>query len=782
MPPKLNDVPKGLRAYFALGMDLEETGGGQARSDCPLCGGERKWFTSAESGLWDCKRCSASGNPLTFLRQLHQTSQFETASATGLARSRGLLAPDTLAKWGMVVSVIDGRWLLPGYDADGRVHQLYRLVDFFDKRTGGTGLRFIPVPGVHADGEAHGFHASVGGWDATKPYLDVFEGPWDGMAAWEVFNMAKDAGENRLALTATVSQSLASKSNAMAVPGASTFPKSWLRLAAGKRVRLWYDSDWPKTVPGSNKEVKAGWDGMRRLASLLCDADEPPESVEVLRWGDGDKLDAGYDANRPDGFDVRDWLVKGRGEDRKPATRVSLLQALLPKMRPMPADWGMGRTAQARRTGGTSLELIPCTSWEELRRSCRKAWKWTDGMDKGMAVGLACIVSTESAGDQLWIKMIGPPSSGKSELCEAWSTNKKYIMPKSTLRGFHSGFDDGSGENKSPLLAMKNKTLVVKDGDTLLKSPNLTQILSEARDIYDRVSRSSYRNSQSMDHEGLNITVILAGTSSLYELDQSELGARFLDCVIMDRIDPVLEREIATRVAWRAAMEMGQRVNGTADSAEGPDKSEAKRTTGGYIDYLRESAQDLLERVDKSESALETCIDLATFVANMRAMPSLKQSKAAEREMCFRLTSQLVRLAACLAVVLNRDRMDDPEVMRRTKQVALDTCRGRTLTYLRHMHVERVRGIAEGINPEELGLATGTLETLSGDKIEDVRAHLRYLLRIGVVKVSPGVVGRVRQQRKYSMTPTVLELYERIAADAGPTVDVKGDLKPLGAS
>src|SRR5690606_14950694 len=125
------------------------------------------------------------------------------------------------------------------------------------------------------------------------------------------------------------------------------------------------------------------------------------------------------------------------------------------------------------------------------------------------------------------------------------------------------GVDDGSGEDYSLISKLGGKTLVVKDGDTLLQSPNLGQILSEARDLYDTVSRSSYRTKQGgRDYQGVRMTFILCGTSSLRKIDSSELGERFLDCVIMEGIDNDLEDEILWRVANRVERNMGVEADG----------------------------------------------------------------------------------------------------------------------------------------------------------------------------------------------------------------------------
>jgi hypothetical protein len=95
---------------------------------------------------------------------------------------------------------------------------------------------------------------------------------------------------------------------------------------------------------------------------------------------------------------------------------------------------------------------------------------------------------------------------GKSTLCEALSTNKNHVKALSTMRGFHSGHRDDSGTNKSVVFELKGKTLITKDADSMVKSPNWPQIMGEARDLFDRVSRTNYRNGMGMDSEGINMT------------------------------------------------------------------------------------------------------------------------------------------------------------------------------------------------------------------------------------------------------------------------------------
>ncbi len=334
--------------------------------------------------------------------------------------------------------------------------------------------------------------------------------------------------------------------------------------------------------------------------------------------------------------------------------RLAALESLLGMLVPVPPTWLSGphtASSASSSSGGGDMPLLKCSNYRQLTQVWRKALKWTDGLDHALAVMLASIASTRAMGDQLWIKVLGPASSGKSTLCEALSVNKEYVLAKDTFKGLSSGYqtDDEGKENLSLITRIKDKTLIINDGDTLLQLPNLSEIISQLRAFYGRNLRTSYKNKMSVDHEGYNTTVILCGTSSLRKLDQSELGERFLDVVVMEKIDDELEDEVLWRVVNRADRNMSVEVDGKPETHYEPDLAKAMQLTGGYVGWLRENASDGLAAIETPEWVLRRCVKLGKFVAYMRARPSTKQDENAEREFGARLVSQHVRLAKCLA-------------------------------------------------------------------------------------------------------------------------------------
>ena len=341
---------------------------------------------------------------------------------------------------------------------------------------------------------------------------------------------------------------------------------------------------------------------------------------------------------------------------------------------------------------------------------------------------------------------------GKSTLCEALSINKQHVLAKSTIRGFHSGFRvDGEekGKDNSLISELYDKTLVLKDGDTLLQSPNLPQILSEARDLYDRTGRTHYRNAMSRSYTNVCMTWILCGTSSLRSIDQSELGERFLDCVIMEGIDDDLEDAILWRVANRAERNVAMESGGGAETQYDSELAEAMQLTGGYVDYLRDNAANLLGQISMGQRELKGCISLGKFVSHMRARPSYRQEETAERELGSRLVSQLIRLAKCLALVLNKNTVDDV-VMQKVRQVALDTSRGRTL------HITKILYRAN-----DKGMIVDAVAIKTGQQLVTTKTLLRFLQQIGVCKphIKEGAMG-VNARPKWKLTPKIYRLYQ----------------------
>lgn len=736
--PTVEKTPPNLKPYLFHGVSLE-TRGDQAVGDCPFCGKDGKFSIELSSGKARCWSCSSGNekgglNPLLFLRRLWSESfkQTDEDTYTELSEDRGYLSARSLIAWEAARSILTGEWMLPAYSSDGKLSQVYLYRPDFSTRK----RRLLATSDV-----PHGLFG-VQLFDKSKKRLYFCESVWDAIAWWEMLGRIK-ATDSGLKLTGSESASLLADANVLASPGCNVFREDWCPFFSGKEVVLLCQSDYPN--PNSGRSP--GYEGMKRVAGVLARAAEKPVSISYLKWGEN-----GYDLDQASGYDIRDALSSGTDL----ASRIPFVKGILDKVETIPQDWILGRTLAAKKKGTTEIELIPCNNWKDLEDAWRKAMSWTHGMRQALPAMLAVITSTRMPDSQLWLKLISPPSTGKTSLAEALLLNGKYTKELGNFRGFHSGYVGADRNMDHSLLPiLKDKCGIIKDADTLLKAPNRDQIFAEMRDVYDTNSSANYRTAQKKDYKGYRFPMILCGTESLLELDAAELGARYLDCVIMEGIDDELETDVNRRKFFSVIRSRGVEANGDLESHRTPEMLRAMQMTAGYISYLRENATTLLSAIDDSnaDELVDKYSNMAKFVAYMRSRPPKKQDEVTAREMSTRLNIQLTKLGLCLAVVLGKTKMDE-DVMERVRKVALDTARGSVLTTCKHLYRVGIEGATT------TALAKWTAET--DDRI---RKQLRHLQKIKAVRRHTIKNGN-QEKVMCSLTPTLLNIFKEVLGNA----------------
>lgn len=301
MPKIRKRAPETLQPYLFHGIDLNwQDGDKEALGACPFCGREDKFSVDIRTGQWKCFVCDTTGNAFTFLQKFWVICDKATTNYEELRVDRKLQYPDTLIQWGVVRSTLNNDWLIPGFNAEGKLQQLYRRA-FVRER-----WCCLPTPKVSqskANKEGHRLHG-VNLHDSDNSTIYLCEGPWDGMVLWEMLRQVKQS-EDGLSLTANVERSLLNDASVLAVPGCSVFLLSWLPLFACKVVNLMYDNDHPRNHPKTGKTVAPGaLTAMKRVAGILSQAKKPPTEINYLRWGE----EHGYNTDLPHGYDIRDAL------------------------------------------------------------------------------------------------------------------------------------------------------------------------------------------------------------------------------------------------------------------------------------------------------------------------------------------------------------------------------------------------------------------------------------------------------------------------------------------
>lgn len=735
--PKLVVTPPGLRPYLFHGVMVESRTGTEGVADCPFCD-KPKFYIDIETTQYHCKSCGDKGNALEFVRKLHAESMKLTKDYSWITEHRGL-SKEALREWGVCQSYLTLDWIIPGYNKEGKINNLYKYCK--NRVTGKYVLYATPKEREEMTAGIFGFQH----YDETKPDLVWCEGPWDGISLYDKLKRTKRTEDGSYAATANASLSLLSKTNVLATPGSNTFLEPWNRLVDGKDVFLLFDNDYPKTNPKTGVVSHPGYDGMKHATGVMASAptEEQPKSISFLDWGNTFEGNTEiHNTNYADGFDVRDMLAEYGTEG---------LGYLFDMISVVPDSWKEGKGVNR---ADSIIDPTHCKSWEDLVSSWKRWGKMTPEFIRCLAVCLASCASVKSPGEQLWIKFYGPPASGKSTICEALAVAKKYVIADSGMNGFYSGYkSDKEGEKDHSLAArLFDKTLVTKEGATLLSSVNKELILGQARDLYDGQSRRTFNNGVRREYEGLRFTWILAGTSSLRQLDQSELGQRFLDCVLMDEINDEHEDDVIDRATAQQARNMLVESNCKASTTHDEDYLEAMKMTGGYVEHLRKHSSGIMGSIDIPESAVKMYGRMGKFAAYMRARPSTVQAESQDRELGTRLAKQLVKLSGFLAVVMNKNSIADPKVEEIVRAVAMDTSRGRTLEIVKQLYKKG-----------DLGMEASALSKFTNQTTFKEGEYLRFLRKIKAVEFfSNEPTQRLGSRVRWRLTEAFRNLYKEV--------------------
>jgi hypothetical protein len=567
-----------------------EQHGNQFVTDCPFCEKEKHFFYNQENGLWDCKVCLKSGNPITFLRELY--NQFDNLTKTShfIANLRDLPI-SCVQKSGLKYNEYNGTYLIPTFK-NGKLNNLYKvaLVKKQDKTTHEWYEKWIIMV-------SPGMEHTLMNWDeTTEDTIWVTEGHWDRLAADAII------ASNGI--------------TPIGVPGAGVWKGAWCEALSEKHVVFCYDND---------TSGRAGFEQV--IIKHISASQYKPKSISFLDWP----------SDKPEKYDLNDcYREYGRGafgkikEWIKPYTSPENIVVVKNTI----------ETIEADRT---------CTDYDELVRRYESVYHTTNPMKLGLLLVLSSIYSTRVEGEQLWVRLFGAPSSGKTTIAKVVSGSSQVVL-KSTFTGLFSGWKDEKGNTDASLIPLiAGKTLIVKDADALMKQTNVQQIFSELRDFYDKDSSTFYKNMVSHDYRNIRSTMILCGTHVLRRSDQSFLGERFLDFEL-----DLSERDrelIEDRMLQRS---MTSAINPSTLPPEMPVVAAAK----GFIELLMDKPcntqldaqhQQNIKIWARLAATLRTKVDRETFGQREIASEPVVEVAA-------RLIGQLTKLYMCAPVVLGIDR------------------------------------------------------------------------------------------------------------------------------
>ncbi len=173
-------------------------------------------------------------------------------------------------------------------------------------------------------------------------------------------------------------------------------------------------------------------------------------------------------------------------------------------------------------------------------------------------VMLATVIANRMNSDPLWLFIIGPPSSAKTELIQPLA-QLSYVYPLSSLtpQTFASGYVGGDGSLLTKL--KRNDILTFKDFTSVLTMHREQRgaILGQLREIYDGHYRKTFGTGEVVDWSGK--LGFIAGVTPIIDTHYSVsnmLGERFIQV----RMRPVNEIQVARRAMRNNGREQDMRA------------------------------------------------------------------------------------------------------------------------------------------------------------------------------------------------------------------------------
>jgi hypothetical protein len=436
----------------------------QYKGACPFCHKLDHFFFNSEL-MWDCKSCQLKGNIYTFLKHVH-TDICNHELVNVLAMERGI-SYETMSRNGVRYNPRNNSFVIPTYNHKGSLNYLYKVVQIINKE-GVPKRQILNTPSVEP---------TLFSWPAAPHnVIWLHEGLWDKMAGEDIVGPARNI-------------------TCVGFPG-STFKQSWCNLFGGRELVILTDND------------EAGTKILNTILQRLSQAPQKPSKTSIVRWPDLIKNDINFK-----GYDTNDIL-----RDKGPAAFQYISDHIV--------EQENSQTATPSTT-----DIIPdptCNTFEELCTSCKEIYHFTEDMRMLLHLLITCLYSLKIEGEQLWVRVIGPPGSSKTTIAKIAGASEQALM-RSTFTGLLSGWKDDDPNDASLIPMIAGRALIVKDADAMLQLPNVKQILSQLRDFYDKFISASYLNRVSYEYENIRSAFILCGTHALRNMDNAALGERFLD-------------------------------------------------------------------------------------------------------------------------------------------------------------------------------------------------------------------------------------------------------------
>lgn len=328
-------------------------------------------------------------------------------------------------------------------------------------------------------------------------------------------------------------------------------------------------------------------------------------------------------------------------------------------------------------------------------------------------VALATVVANRLHGDPLWVFLVAPPSSGKTEVLRALGDAPDvFALSSLTAQTFASGFER-KGTETSLLPKLTDKTVIMKDFGTVLTLHReaRAEIFAQLREIYDGQYAKSWGNGKNFEWSGK--VGLLAGVTAALDREYA-----------MNNI--LGERFVLFRVRGVPAYELARRALAQTSTSERDRRQRLRDLVAAFLFACPEIPPPM------PAPLLEGIVALASLTAHARS-PVLYDARTnaieliPEPEAPGRVAKALALAARALAIV-RAELAVSPRTYATVAQIAQDS-----IPAPRRSTLEAVLG-----SP---GSTTAELGELTGYPTNTARRYLQELVAVKLVERTAGGQG-----------------------------------------
>ena len=342
----------------------------------------------------------------------------------------------------------------------------------------------------------------------------------------------------------------------------------------------------------------------------------------------------------------------------------------------------------------------------DIKNTCRR-WLYIED-DTFIDVVLAAVVAHNFPGDPVWLFLVGPRGSCKTELLRTLTSSKTYTLSSLTQHTLISGLKAKGGADPSLLPKLDGKVLVMKDFTTMLSARQEVRadIFGQLRDIYDGYCEKSFGSGVGKRGYKCHLGLVVGVTPVIdrYSSVDQALGERFLKFR--------LSYKYPDKAVRRARENAGEQLQMRSE------------LSGKVRRFLERDWECNPNAVGCSEEMGQKIDNLASLVALLRtAVPKNRKGELEflpEPEVGTRLCQQFAKLGAGLALVRGKSAIEaeEYEVLARVGRDSVPSLRWRIVAGLMENNGREWRAASEIGSTTDIATETMT-------------AHLNDLRLIG---------------------------------------------------